>query len=121
MVSKKGRSSNLSVAEKFDSSLTLLLEQKGSHTISVSAVCRNAGVNRSSIYAHHPELIAKVNQGSRKNILTSSDGNESAKKEDSAIQLRDLKRKYQALLTVCIELEAEIIALRKRAEFKKKN
>lgn len=115
MNNKRQRAScTVSVEERFNTALLLLREQKGEHAISISAVCKAAGVSRANIYSNHPDLVAKVPPRaafSKSTGKLKETGNASCR--ELQLELQSVKKQYHALLATCIELEAELSLLRR--------
>ncbi|MNI03676.1 hypothetical protein D3C73_565790 [compost metagenome] len=80
--------------------------------ISVSAICLNAGVNRANLYSHHKDLVHEILSIG---VARRTDKSYRENKKDMLciIQERDeISSRYNALLIVCLELQAEIKMLR---------
>lgn len=104
----------LSPLEKVAAALKLLRAEGRAKEISISGVCKIAKVNRSSLYVSHPELIAEIKRA-RPNPPS---GVKSQSRSESEIRakLKQLEGQYKALLRIALEQQAEIEALRKRAQ-----
>lgn len=85
-------------------------------TMSVSAICRAAGVSRANLYEHHPELVKEILAWGAKNIT--ANGKSISQCEQLKAALRDKKElqiRFNAILAICVELQAEVRVLRANA------
>lgn len=84
-------------------------------TMSVSAICRAAGVSRANLYVSHPELLREIRGWGAKEPTKNKLRVELAAQLKAEVEKRKLLQdRFDALLTVCVEMQAEIMALRAR-------
>jgi AcrR family transcriptional regulator len=110
-----GSQSDLSVAERVEAAIVFLTSEHSGSKLSVSAVCRAAGVNRANLYSSHPDVVEQINLRRRErrtprdqpNSLSATDQLKEAK-----LRLSACEDKYRSLLRVCVEQQAEINFLR---------
>ncbi|MCW5297287.1 hypothetical protein DXT88_03780 [Herbaspirillum lusitanum] len=108
----------LTVTEKFRAAVRIRMSEQGLHSLSIAEVCRTAGINRANLYSSHPELISELRQAIGRNAEAKERKKKVHGNDDVTQKLKETEEKYQALLGVCIELNAEVIALRKKLELK---
>lgn len=106
------KASKLSVAEKVEAALHLHRTLYPGQPISVSALSRSAGVNRSNLYAHHAETIRSLRRKKRNSNSERSTDESLAKKR--GLQLVAEKKKYLSLVYLVSELRLENQRLRDR-------
>ncbi|WP_124533045.1 hypothetical protein [Burkholderia cepacia] len=88
--------------------------------ISVSSVCRAGGINRASLYAHHRNLVEEILTRSRGSKVTRPGRPGAAERlEELTERVKASEARYQALLVICIEQQAQIAALRLQIETKR--
>ncbi len=61
----KSESKYFNTAKKMDKALISLLEEKSFEYITVSEICKKAGVNRSTFYLHYENTVDLLNETSR--------------------------------------------------------
>lgn len=108
----------LTVSERVRAAI-LLLKDSRAQQISVSEICRAAGVNRANLYARHRDLVDEILKCSRDSQATRDTVRRARRRQrskDLAERLTESEVKYRALLIVCIEQQAEIVALRVRLD-----
>lgn len=98
----------LSVEERVRAIVHAKRQEDPAAKISVSELCRLAGVNRSGLYAHHRSLLDELLP---KNVAPTST-KEGAMASERVDQTKDIKAANKALLYVCLELQMEIRSLR---------
>ncbi|MGY6252291.1 hypothetical protein [Paraburkholderia caledonica] len=76
--------------------------------VSISEVCRLAGVSRAGLYAHHRPLIEELLHDVR------ASGAESKTTVNRAEQKPDIEATNRALLYLCLELQLELKSMRAR-------
>lgn len=117
MRSMKSLKKSSRVSAKVDAVLTLFRTENPGASISVSVLARKAGVSRSNLYESHPDLVASLRQesrGSRPRRTHSTD----ARLAELCNQLTEVRRVNKALLLMNVELNQEIIRLRRRLAWK---
>lgn len=97
----------LSVEERVKAMMHARLAEDPLARISISEMCRLAGVNRAGLYAHHRTLVDEI----RKNHMLPK------KKKDSVIAHKKTTplfhtQKVEALLYLCLELQLEVRSLK---------
>lgn len=99
---------HLSVRERVEAALVLLRRDNPRAQITVSELCRIAGVSRANLYASHPDVI----QGLRVEV---SVGQRRTMPMPLSVQMRKLRadlaaetRKNRALVYLVTELRAEL-------------
>lgn len=97
-------SRKVSVEDRILQALALAKADMAPSQISVSAICRMAGVNRANLYAHYPHLVATLRELHPKKVVVVKE-----LRQDSG---RSRQKQYAALLYLCLELNAEAVALR---------
>lgn len=106
-------SDRLSIALRVKAALHLLRASSPSVPVSVSAVCRSADVSRANLYANYPGLVAEIRQTKATDLASErAEGNLQARLSDSIAARKVLQSKYDSLVMVCLELQAEIRKLR---------
>ena len=61
----KSESKYFNTAKKMDKALISLLEEKSFEYITVSEICKNAGVNRSTFYLHYENTVELLDEAAR--------------------------------------------------------
>ena len=97
------------VRERVEAAIRLRRHVSPASPLSVAAVCRDASVNRSNLYAHYPDLVQAI----RATWPQPAAGRPSRQARPAAPGRPPVDK---ALLYLCLELRAEVEALRKRAE-----
>lgn len=99
-----------SVRDRVEAALALRRHAEPSSPVAISLICRDAGVSRANLYAHYPDLVQKIRS-------TWAPRTEPAKRAELAIEKAvRLPVVDTALLYLCLELRAEVEALRMRIE-----
>lgn len=108
---------DLTISERVRAALLLFHEAGDIRRLSVSKVCRAAGVNRANLYANHRDLVEEILKYSM-DAFSSPNPTRKRKSRQQvktlAARLKDSEARYQALMIVCIEQQAEISTLRAR-------
>lgn len=89
---------------KVENALIYLTNLSPGQRISVSEVCRLAGVSRANLYSSHSDLLAKIrdsNKSSGRRLGTKSASNRQLSEE-----LTVLRKKVKALAFLCLELKS---------------
>lgn len=103
-------SQGLTVRERIEAAIGLRRHANPALPLSVSAICREAAVSRANLYAHYPDLVQAI----RSTWLPRAAPAQSADK--ARAPLLDRAPIDKELLYLCLELRAEVEALRRRAE-----
>jgi hypothetical protein len=99
-----------SVRERVEAALTLRRHAEPASPVAISLICRDAGISRANLYAHYPDLVQTIR-------ATWGPRNEIAKRGGTATVTAARRPAVDAaLLYLCLELRAEVEALRKRIE-----
>lgn len=117
-------SDTLNVRERVQAAILFLRENNGLKAVTVSAVCRAAGVSRANLYQHHRDIVDEISQSARTAPAESASKNGGARRVKGTDQdvselqhrLRESEAKYRAVLYVCLEQQAELVALRQELE-----
>ena len=118
---RKGRvhaTDQLTIPEKVRAAVKLLKPTVARGKLSISAVCRAAGVSRASLYEHHRDLVNEILErprGKSRDALQAQ-SSAAARVRELSKALKESEAKYQAVVAVCIELTAELRALRLQFE-----
>lgn len=110
---KAGAGAPLGVRERVEAVIALRREEGTLASLSVSELCRLAVANRSSLYAHHRDLIRQV-------TAPRGRGNDArrAKAPRSEVKQRHelsaARRQIRALLLTVAELQLEVAVLQRR-------
>lgn len=99
----------LCVRERVQAALSLRLHTNPTAPVAISAICRDADVSRANLYANYPDLV---------HAIRATWGKRTGKAKPP---LRQVTPSPQAcvnkeLLLLCLELRAEVEALRKRID-----
>jgi hypothetical protein len=105
----KNDASTTSVEDRMRAAMALHLQENPAIAPSISKLCKQAGVNRSSLYQHHKPIIEEIHSYSKKKTPKQ----ECLNKEAPRIQ-KDLALRNKALLYICLELHAELMAHKAR-------
>jgi transposase-like protein len=110
-MSLKAVANRPSVAERVGAALALLERDGRASCVTVSEICRRAGVSRANLYATHPNLIAEIlgNRADATPKPSTSKALSSTKKHKSAEKASEREK---ALLYLCLELKVEVEHLR---------
>lgn len=103
---------SLSVAERVSAVMQLRQFENSHNPITIAEVCRRSGVNRSNLYATHPDLVAAI---LRRPINSNRDMERVEKKRSSVnadVGRAEKNSREKALLYLCLELRAEVDKLR---------
>ncbi|HDR9163797.1 TPA: hypothetical protein QDB28_004203 [Burkholderia vietnamiensis] len=107
------RSDQLSIPERVEAAIKLLESNGINVAISVSSVCRASGINRANLYAHHRNLVEEILKRSRSSKAVQPSLPPVAERVQELVErVKVSEARYQALVLVCIEQQAEIAALR---------
>lgn len=114
-----GSDGGLSVLERVEAAISFLASDTGGRKLSVSAVCRAAGVSRANLYSSHPEIVKRI-VGSKQSLQESIKAGNSRRDGEALSGVNrcvlECEDRYRALLTVCLEQQAEINFLRLKLE-----
>lgn len=113
--STPNRATSATVAEKVRAVVRLHNRESPGVPLSISAVCRLAGVNRSNLYVHRKDLLQEIRSISRPTpaiTRTKAVRYSKPRSEDAA----HIKRKSRALLYLCLEQQLEIRSLQRRLQ-----
>lgn len=102
---------DLSVAARVGAALQIQRHGGSSKRMSVSEICRLAGVNRANLYATHPEIVAAIlgHPIGEKAVRPSK---ETAQARQGRVSSASASQQEKALLYLCLELQAEVQSLR---------
>jgi hypothetical protein len=106
----KSKSLPLSIEERVRLELEAYRQEAPAAKISVAEVCRRSGVSRATLYEFHRSLVEEI-RGSRCSCADSTKGVPADPLAPDVI-IERLKKKNQALLYICIELQNELKLLR---------
>lgn len=117
-------SDTLKVLERVQAAVIFLRDNNGYGSVTVSAVCRAAGVSRANLYQHHRDVVDEILRSAKQaRSGNSSEGGRSRSTTDLDRRVKDLERslnesesRYRAVLYICLEQQAEIVALRQELE-----
>lgn len=100
---KTRKKSTLSVAERVDSAIGYLMSGSSPTPVTVSKVCELAGVNRSNLYAHYPEMTEKIRSLRAKQVI----GRARPQRSEQVLldEIKSLKKKLKVMTYACIELQ----------------
>jgi len=102
----KMNSRTLTAEQKFLAALKLYQEENPTGQVSISEICRRAGVNRSSLYVHHRALIDTILV--RRRINEKKNNSEVGKQTKRDQTDKNLMLRNRSLLYLCLELRAEL-------------
>lgn len=89
--------------------------------ISISELCRKAGVNRSNVYANYPGLVKEFGRKNDRSAKAHTKLKSLGERLEDALRERNsIEKRYNSLLLVCIELEAEVRHLRNAIDVHKR-
>ncbi len=114
----KPAQTDLSVKERIQIELDAHTRENPGQRLSVTEICRRAGVSRSNLYAAHPTLVRDIHgpkAPAKKRVAAAP------KAVDQKDTVEWLKKRNQALLVLYIELQQEVRLLRARLESAKKS
>jgi hypothetical protein len=103
--------SKLTPRERVEAALALHHIESPGTPLSVSKICAEASVSRANLYTHHPDLVKKI-LGSAKTVGKRAPPTTTV--ADLKVRLAAEKKRANALLLVCVELQAEVRRLRAR-------
>jgi hypothetical protein len=89
---------------KVENALTYLTNQAPGQRISVSEVCRLAGVSRANLYSSHSDLLAKIRDSNKSSVRRL--GTKNASNRQLSEELKVLRKKVKALAFLCLELKS---------------
>lgn len=107
------KTAKLSVEQSVRAVVLARLSADPTKILSVSEVCREANVNRTSLYVHHRPLIDELFPCRHSTRREPSKNLKTPKRDDT---LRKLKHENKALLYICLELQLEVRSLRARLQ-----
>lgn len=85
--------------------------------MSVSAICRAAGISRANLYVNHPDLVREILDWGLNDSPACNEKVARSDRLESAVRgKKDLQERFNALLTICVELQAEVRMLRTQIE-----
>lgn len=102
---------NLNVVERVNAALQMQRHESASQRISVSEICRLAGVSRANLYASHPEIVAEI-LGHPVGERSVQPSRKTANATLSHAASVSASEREKALLYLCLELQAEVQSLR---------
>lgn len=104
--------SDLSARQRIEAALKLHHSEFPGVSISITALCRMASVNRAGLYEHHRDLINEIKNNGKPSVR---------KERTAAVSTSDLKRQLvqekkrtSALHYLCVELLAKIQRLERK-------
>lgn len=99
---------SLNVEERLRAALHLKVTENQEKKLTVSELCRLAGVSRATLYQHHPELLLEIR--SKLEVRAKSPTVES----NSKLKMRSvsLEPQMKSLLYLCLELQMEVRSLK---------
>ena len=105
----------LSVKQRVRAVIALKQHEASGVPLSISEVCRLAGVNRANLYAHHQDLIEEIRNHAPGKDATRGGYQTSDQRDRRVARVPpDFERQYRALLYVCLEQQLEIRSLKTR-------
>lgn len=96
---------DLGVRKKLERVLSSVIASGNGDHLSISELCRLAGVSRSNVYVSHREVIEKL-RSVRENRNHKKLGRKSSRREGDEVQ--KLKERVAALQLICVELYSEL-------------
>ncbi|MBN3816752.1 helix-turn-helix transcriptional regulator [Paraburkholderia sp. Se-20369] len=110
------RNEELSIRERVLAAAKVLEAAGDSRSLTISAICRAAGVNRANLYSSHRDLLAELLARFKSKCATESpvrgDRLHYNREHDLSERLAQSEDRYKKLLLVCTEQQAEINWLR---------
>ena len=98
--------SSSEVQTRLRAALALHKNERPGEPLNISDLCRQAGINRSNLYANHPMLLKEIRDLSRKNNAEKRRLKEPTTHDST--QLKRLRMQNKALLYICLELRCEV-------------
>lgn len=98
----------LSVEERVRAALHLKVTENQEKELSVSELCRLAGVSRATLYQHHPALLTEIR--SKLEVRTKA-GSAKSKSNLKVISVA-LEPQLKSLIYLCLELQMEVRSLK---------
>lgn len=100
-LSTSSQSKVLSVEDKVKAALALATFEGNLARISISNICKQAGINRANLYASHPNLVAhiqslKIKSPSKKTAI--------ADINSLRIKIKNLEKRNNALLLLLVDM-----------------
>lgn len=104
--------SDLTTRQRIEAALKLHYSEFPGASISITALCRMASVNRAGLYEHHRDLINEIQKIGK----TSTEKQKTAvvSVSDLKRQLVEEKKRTTALRYLCVELLAKVERLEKK-------
>lgn len=99
---------SLSVEERVRAVLHLKVMENNEKELTVSELCRLAGVSRATLYQHHPELLTEVR--SKLGVRTRVGAAKS--KSNLKVTSVSFEPQLKSLLYLCLELQMEVRSLK---------
>ena len=107
----RSKEAALSVRERFEAAVHAYRQEHPATYPPIAVICRLAGLNRSNIYATHPDLVATIRPPRvRKQVGDKLRRLDKPSRADATVENEKLR--FKALLYVCLELRAEVENLR---------
>ena len=100
------------MAERVRAAIQLRTHEAPAIPLSVSEICRLAGVNRSNLYANHRDLVLEIQRARESAPRRESTPKRNVSVGKDAAEVRKLEEVNRALLYVALELQLEVRALR---------
>lgn len=106
-VSHRKNNSKQTVEERVRTAVSYLRQENPGAAISIMEVCRLAEVSRSTLYEHHPSLLAEIRPVPREtNASLVAKKNRNGGSNETAI----LKKQVRQLAYLCVELRLALDA-----------
>lgn len=109
MLTKKNQSSDLSVRARFEAALNYYIGEGNAGNITISGLCRIAGINRANLYANYPDLVSSAKSFKPQTRGKEGEGAVLHKNGYDVNKLTNLNRR---LLFICLELNLELASVR---------
>lgn len=102
------------VRDRLMAAIALHKDESPGLPITVSKICRMAGVNRANVYANHSDILlelqrAQIGRPVRRNKNKASN-------KTFKVELESLRRQNKALIYLCMELQSSVNDLTRRAQ-----
>jgi hypothetical protein len=104
---------NKSVMARLNAALLLLKNERPGQPICISELCRQAGVNRSNLYANHAQLLAEIRSYTSREKQQNTVTERNCASESGEIEV--LRTQNKALLYLCLELRSRLDDLTSRS------
>jgi transposase-like protein len=106
----KEKIQKLSVEDRVRAVVHAKLHDDPNKKLSISEICREAGVNRASLYANHRDLLTELF------TQVSTPAKQAKPRDDSSDEVakKVLEQRNKALVYLCLELQLEVRSLRAR-------